>query len=161
MSARMRKVQIQDIPHVGAVIERLAGGWTWLHRDGTTPPVDHAEVSSARCALLAYHFQAPRPAVAPGDLVDVRVIGPPEAALFATAALEALLQVTRQGGPDPSRRDPDLVRYYLSGRLRRAAMDTAALAHESTDRRSALEQVGLSLTALVEEVRRAVLARRP
>jgi len=153
----MRKVQIQDIPHVGAVIERLAGGWTWLHRDGTTPPVDHAEVSSARCALLAYHFQAPRPAAAPGDLVDVRVIGPPEAALFATAALEALLQVTRQGGPDPSRRDPDLVRYYLSGRLRAAA----TLANESTDRRSALEQVGLSLTALVEEVRRAVLARRP
>src|SRR6266536_4499835 len=115
----------------------------------------------------------PVAAAGPGDLVDVRVIGAPEAALLAAAALAALLQVDRSHGPYPSRKDPGLVRWYLTGRLDPAAGTAgceraewlgealerlrgqlaAALADELADRQHALEQADASLGALLERWR--------
>jgi hypothetical protein len=51
------------------------------------------------------------------DLVDVRVIGAPEVAEQAVTRLAELLDLDRQGGPYPSRKTPELVRFYLTGRL--------------------------------------------
>jgi hypothetical protein len=52
------------------------------------------------------------------ELLDVRVIAAPEAAEQAITRLAELLEVDRAHGPYPSRRNPGLVRYYLTGRLR-------------------------------------------
>jgi hypothetical protein len=54
------------------------------------------------------------------ELVDVRVLGAPLVAEQATGRLAGLLEIERQRGPYPSRKDPGLVRYYLTGRLRPA-----------------------------------------
>jgi hypothetical protein len=54
-------------------------------------------------------------------LLDVRVIGAPEDAGQAVARLGELLELDRQRGPYPSRKTPELVRFYLTGRLTPAA----------------------------------------
>jgi len=54
------------------------------------------------------------------ELVDVRLIGSPEAAGEAAARLGELFTLDRCSGPYPSRKDPGLVRFYLAGRLRPA-----------------------------------------
>jgi len=51
------------------------------------------------------------------DLVDVRVIGAPKVAEQAVSRLAELLDLDRQRGPYPSRKTPELVRFYLTGRL--------------------------------------------
>lgn len=50
-------------------------------------------------------------------LLDIRVIGEPDAAAQAVDKLELLFDLDRRSGPYPSRKDPNLVRYYLTGRL--------------------------------------------
>ncbi len=52
------------------------------------------------------------------DLVELRVIGTPDAAEQGAARLADLLDLDRTSGPHPSRKSPDLVLYYLTGRLR-------------------------------------------
>ncbi len=61
-------------------------------------------------------------------LLDVRLIGAPEVAETAVARVGELLDVDRLHGPYPFRKSPDLVRFYLTGRLRHA--DPPALAGE-------------------------------
>jgi hypothetical protein len=62
------------------------------------------------------------------ELLEIRVIGEPEAAVQAVARLGELLEVDRHSGPYPSRKTPRLVRCYLTGRLR----PTAATASRAT-----------------------------
>jgi hypothetical protein len=52
------------------------------------------------------------------ELLEIRVIGEPEATVQAVARLRELLEVDRYHGPYPSRKTPELVRCYLTGRLR-------------------------------------------
>jgi hypothetical protein len=52
-----------------------------------------------------------------GTLVELRVIGAPDAAEQAAARLAELLDLDRASGPRPSRKTPGLVLYYLTGRL--------------------------------------------
>jgi hypothetical protein len=109
------------------------------------------------------------------DLVDVRVIGTVEAAVPACSRLVGLFESYRQSGPCPSRKSPDRVRFYITGRLwpqapapgdpgerdkwlyvallgvRRAI--AAVLEDETADRQYALEQVDSSLAALIERWR--------
>jgi hypothetical protein len=54
-------------------------------------------------------------------LVDVRLIGAPQVAEQAVTRLAELLDLDRRTGPYPSRKTPELVRFYLTGRLRPAA----------------------------------------
>jgi hypothetical protein len=54
------------------------------------------------------------------QLLDVRVLGAPRLAEQATGRLAGLLEIDRRRGPYQSRKDPGLVRYYLTGRLRPA-----------------------------------------
>jgi hypothetical protein len=73
-SAVIAPYQLIDIPAVGTVIERICGGWGWLHRDGTSSgtlpvgrdgePVGFPTEVAARCGLLAYHFRLGIPAAA-------------------------------------------------------------------------------------------------
>jgi hypothetical protein len=51
------------------------------------------------------------------ELLDVRLIGTPEVAQTAVARVGELMDLDRLHGPYPSRRSPDLVRVYLTGRL--------------------------------------------
>jgi len=62
------------------------------------------------------------------DLVEVRVIGEPEVAAQAVVRLGELFTLDRLNGPCPSRQTPELVRFYLTGRLRpvTAAADGSA-----------------------------------
>ncbi len=72
-TARMPTIRLIDIPAVGTVIERIWGGWGWLHRDGTSSgtlpvgqdggPVGLPTEAAARCWLLAYQFGLGIPAV--------------------------------------------------------------------------------------------------
>jgi hypothetical protein len=62
------------------------------------------------------------------ELLEIRVIGEPEAAVQAVARLGELLEVDRHGGPYPSRKTPRLVRCYLTGRLRPAATAASQVA---------------------------------
>jgi hypothetical protein len=55
------------------------------------------------------------------ELLDVRVIGTPEVAQQTVSRLAEVLDLDRQTGPHPSRKTPDLVRFYLTGRLKPAA----------------------------------------
>jgi hypothetical protein len=50
-------------------------------------------------------------------LLDVRLIGAPEVAETAVARVGELMDLDRLHGPYPSRKSPDLVRFYLTGRL--------------------------------------------
>ncbi len=59
------------------------------------------------------------------ELLELRIIGAPDAAEQAVTQLQELLDLDRQGGPYPSRKNPGLVRYYLTGRLRRRGRPTA------------------------------------
>jgi hypothetical protein len=52
------------------------------------------------------------------ELLEIRVIGEPEAAAQAVARLGEFLAFDRLNGPYPSRETPELVRFYLTGRLR-------------------------------------------
>ena len=52
------------------------------------------------------------------DLVELRVIGAPEAAEHAVTRLAESFDLDRTSGPRPSRKTPGLVLYYLTGRLR-------------------------------------------
>jgi hypothetical protein len=54
-------------------------------------------------------------------LVDVRLIGVPQVAEQAVTRLAELLDLDRRTGPYLSRKSPELVRFYLTGRLRPAA----------------------------------------
>jgi hypothetical protein len=54
------------------------------------------------------------------ELLDIRVIGAAQVAELAVIRLGELLDVDRKGGPYPSRKAPELVRFYLTGRLRPA-----------------------------------------
>jgi hypothetical protein len=105
------------------------------------------------------------------ELLDVRVIGAAEVAERATDRLAALLDLDRRTGPYPSRKTPELVRFYLTGRLRPkapalgdpceraewlcAALErvresiVAVLADETADRQHALEQADASLGSLL------------
>jgi hypothetical protein len=62
------------------------------------------------------------------ELLDVRLIGAPEVAETAVARVGELLDLDRLHGPYPSRKTPGLVRFYLTGRLRRT--ESPALAGE-------------------------------
>lgn len=52
------------------------------------------------------------------DLLEVRVIGAPTVAEQAVTRLAEVLDLDRTIGPRPSRKNPGLVLYYLTGRLR-------------------------------------------
>ncbi len=112
------------------------------------------------------------------DLVDVRVIGEPEGAAQAVARLGELFTLDRLNGPYPSRKTPELVRFYLAGRQRpeaAARADTgdrgewlcsalvevreriaAVLEDETADRQYALEQADSSLAGLIERWRASI-----
>jgi hypothetical protein len=55
------------------------------------------------------------------ELVELRVIAPPDVAAQTVARLAELVAIDRQSGPYPSRKTPGLVLYYLTGRLHPAA----------------------------------------
>jgi hypothetical protein len=55
------------------------------------------------------------------ELLDVRVIAAAQVGEQAVTRLAEVLDLNRQGGPYPSRKTPELVRFYLTGRLRPAA----------------------------------------
>jgi hypothetical protein len=57
------------------------------------------------------------PRVDPTAALEIRLIGAPELAAQAALRLLALFALQRWSGPHPSRKTPDLVRYYLTGRL--------------------------------------------
>jgi hypothetical protein len=107
------------------------------------------------------------------DLVEIRVAGSPEVAEQAADRLGVLFTLDRLNGPYPSRKRPELVRFYLAGRLQPAAAAVAvgtgaapdwlclalehvreaiaaALEDETADRQYALEQADSSLAALIE-----------
>jgi hypothetical protein len=52
------------------------------------------------------------------ELLEIRVIGTPEVAERAVSRLAESFTLDRTGGPRPSRKNPGLVLYYLTGRLR-------------------------------------------
>jgi len=105
------------------------------------------------------------------DLVDVRIIGTFEAAVPACSRLMPLFESYRQSGPYPSRKSPDQVLYYFTGRLwphapapgdpgerdewlylallRIRKAIAAALEDETADRQYALEQADSSLATLI------------
>jgi hypothetical protein len=62
------------------------------------------------------------------DLVEVRVIGAPEVAARAVVRLGELFTLDRLSGPYPSRKTPELVRFYLTGRLRPAGVSEGRVA---------------------------------
>ena len=82
------------------------------------------------------------------ELLDIRVIGVPEIVDQAVTRLAELLQLDRRHGPYPSRRTPELVRFYLTGRLKPTGpeaeageLERAPLA-EIEDRRAARDLAG-------------------
>jgi len=105
------------------------------------------------------------------DLVDVRVIGTVEAAVPACSRLVGLFESYRQSGPYHSRKSPDRVRFYVTGRLWPQAPApgdpgerdewlyvallgvreaiAAVLEDETADRQCALEQADSSLAGLI------------
>ena len=105
------------------------------------------------------------------DLVDVRIIGSVEAARPAASRLVGLFESYRQSGPYPSRKSPDQVRFYFTGRLwphspapgdagerdewlylallRIRKAIAAALQDETADRQYALEQADSTLAGLI------------
>jgi hypothetical protein len=109
------------------------------------------------------------------DLLNVRVIAAPPAAARAVDRLAEVLDLDCRDGPYPSRKSPELVRYYLTGRLQPTITATfragqsdgwlcsalaqicgdiaAALADETADRQYALEQADSSLTLLIARCR--------
>jgi hypothetical protein len=62
------------------------------------------------------------------ELLGVRLIGAPQVAETTAAPMGDLLDLDRLHAPYPSRKSPGLVRFYLTGRLRKA--DAPALAGE-------------------------------
>ncbi len=66
------------------------------------------------------------------DLLEVRVLGAPTVAAEAVVRLAEVLDLDRERGPYPSCKAPELVRYYLTGRLR---PDRALLARRARGRR--------------------------
>src|SRR6266487_5669782 len=112
------------------------------------------------------------------DLVDVCVIGEPEGAAQAVARLGELFTLDRLNGPHPSRKSPDRVRYYFTGRpwpqapapgdpgerdewlyvalLRVREAIVAVLEDETADRQYALEQADSSLEELTARWRASV-----
>jgi hypothetical protein len=75
------------------------------------------------------------------ELLDVRVVGTPQATTQAVFRLPELFEVGRQHGPYPSRKDPGRVRYYLTARLRPRWVDQAPLA-QVEDRKAARDIAG-------------------
>jgi hypothetical protein len=78
------------------------------------------------------------------ELLDVRVIGAAEVAERAAALVAELLDLDRRTGPYPSRKAPELVRFYLTGRLRPAAPAAGARSPlaEIEDRKAARDLGG-------------------
>jgi hypothetical protein len=68
------------------------------------------------------------------NLVDIRVIGAPEVAAQAVARLGELLDLDRLNGPHPSRKTPELVRCYLTGRLHTPEGSAAAPPGDQVER---------------------------
>src|SRR6266508_3469415 len=66
------------------------------------------------------------------DLLSVRVMAEPPAAARAVDRLAEVLDLDRRDGPYPSRKTPDLVRFYLTGRLRPAAPAPADLSDRAS-----------------------------
>ncbi|HEY2958749.1 MAG TPA: hypothetical protein VGM21_11165 [Actinomycetota bacterium] len=75
------------------------------------------------------------------DLLDLRVIGTPQATTDAVFRLPELFEVDRQHGPYPSRKHPGHVRYYLTARLRPRWTDQPPLA-QVEDRKAARDLAG-------------------
>jgi hypothetical protein len=80
------------------------------------------------------------------ELLDVRVIGAPRTTTEALGRLPELFEIDRQHGPYPSRKTPELVRYYLTARLRLRWIDQAPLAQ--IEGRKAARDLGGELAAI-------------
>jgi hypothetical protein len=78
------------------------------------------------------------------ELLDVRVIGAARVAEQAITRIAELLDLDRRTGPYPSRKAPELVRFYLTGRLRPSSAPTAGRAplDEIEDRKAARDLGG-------------------
>jgi hypothetical protein len=80
------------------------------------------------------------------ELLNLRVIAEPPAAARAADRLAELLDLDRPvRGPYPSRKSPGLVRFYLTGRLRRAAAPALAGQVERLERQVARLRAALEL----------------
>ena len=83
------------------------------------------------------------------ELLDVRVIGAPQVAEQAATRLAELLDLDRRNGPYPSRKCPELVRFYLTGRLRPApAGATAGAPLAEIENLKAARDLGAELAAI-------------
>jgi hypothetical protein len=83
------------------------------------------------------------------ELLDLRVIGAAGAAAAAVGRLPALFELDRQHGPYPSRKAPELARFYLAGRLRPTSPGTPARAPlEEIEDRKAARDLGGELAAI-------------
>src|SRR6266511_560536 len=85
------------------------------------------------------------------DLLSVRVMAEPPAAARAVDRLAEVLDLDRRDGPYPSRKTPDLVRFYLTGRLRPAAPAPADLSDRGEWLCSALVQLRERIVAVLED----------
>jgi hypothetical protein len=77
-------------------------------------------------------------------LLDLRLIGAPEVAQTAVARVGELMDLDCLHGPYPSRKSPDLVRFYLTGRLLQDCPpalppEVERLERQATQLRAALE----------------------
>ena len=105
------------------------------------------------------------------DLLNVRLIAEPPAAAGAVDRLAEVLDLDGRDGPYPSRKTPELVRYYLTGRVQPTTSAppsatgadwwlcsalveireriAAGLEDETADRQYALEQADARLASLI------------
>ncbi len=75
-------------------------------------------------------------------MLHIRVLATSELAAEAVSRLAELVQVDRQHGPQPSRTDPQAVRYYLTGRLRPGRPAGQAPLAEIEDRKAHRDLAG-------------------
>jgi hypothetical protein len=83
------------------------------------------------------------------DLLNVRVIAEPPPAARAVDRLAEVFDLDRYDGPYPSRKTPELVRFYLAGRLRPEAAARADAHDRGEWLCSALVQVHERIAAVV------------
>src|SRR5262249_45829133 len=79
----------------------------------------------------------------------IRVIGAPEVAQ-AAARVGELLDLDRLHGPYPSRKSPDLVRFYLTGRLLPTARPAPAGEVERLEREAGQLRAALGMLPVCE-----------
>jgi hypothetical protein len=84
------------------------------------------------------------------ELLDVRLIGAPEVTETAVARVGELMDLDRLHGPYPSRKSPDLVRFYLTCRLLPAESPAAASEVERLNREVARLRAALELLTACE-----------